>query len=613
MRNRVHKAVLMSAMLLAWLTPAVAQVTVGENTNLNLSGNLSFGYSGDFSETDRSSHGLDFGGLAQLNGYYYNPRFLSFDLQPYYRRSQNNSVFQTITNGSGFNGSTNFFTGSHFPGSVSYSKTYDTTGEFGIPGISGVTTHGNSQGFGITWSALLPDLPTLTASYSSSDGTSSVFGANTDSKSHTRNFTLQSTHTLEGFQLQGQYTHLSMDATFPAFFAGGETQNSSTGSNSFIVTAGHTLPLAGYWSLGWNRSSFDGSYSSQSTSGSNTGAVNNVNTNVSLNPVRKLGLGFGVNYNDNVYGSLQQQLVEAGSPIVLPGLTSSAHSLLFNAQAGYSVFTFMSLYGRVTHSQQWFAGRTRDLTQFSGNAAFNFAHRLLGALTFSVGVVDTATDDGNSGATLVGNVNFMRQVHGWELGGNFGYTQQVETLVDVYTTSMYRYGSMVKRRFGKLHWMTSFNGSHSGLQRFEGFSSRSEAVSMGLYYDRYGVHGQYSQSYGTSILTPGGLIGLPPGAPPPVLDPILYNAKSYGGGGSFRPFRRAVLSATYSKATSDTAGPLLDSAFNSTILNARLQYRLRKLDFDANFTRFQQSISTGTLPANFNTYYIRVSRWFNVF
>ncbi len=614
MRTGSHKTVLLLAMLLLWLAPAAAQVTVGDNTNLNLGGSVSFGYSGAYGNTGGSNHGVDIGGVGQMHGYYYDPRFFSFDLRPYYRRSQNNSIYQTITNGKGFTGSTNFFSGSHFPGSVAFSKTYDTTGEFGVPGISdGITTHGDSRSFGITWSALLPDLPTLTASYSTSAGSSSVYGANMESRSGTRNFTLQSTHTLRGFQLRGQYTRLSMDATFPAFLESPESQKSSTGSNIFMFSVGHTLPLAGYWTMGWNRSSYEGSYRSQSSSGSNTGSVNDVNTMLSLSPTRKVGMGFGVDYNDNLLGSLQQQIFGLGGANFLRNQATSIRTLSLNGQVGYSVFSHLSLYGRVNHHKQWLSGTSRDLTQFSGNAAFNFAQRLLGSLTFSVGVIDTATDDGNSGATLVGSANFFRRVHGWEVGANFGYTQQVETLIDVYTTSMFRYGGTAKRRFGRLHWLGSFNGSHSGLQRFEGFSSRTEGFATSLYYDRYSVHGQYSQSYGSSILTPGGLIGVPPGTPPPVFAPVLYNAKSYGGGASFTPFRRCVLTANYAKANSDTVGPSLASAFQSTIVNARLQYRLRKLDFDANFTRFHQNISTGTLPADFNTYYVRVSRWFNIF
>ncbi len=613
MRNEVIKTALIIAVLLVAVWPAAAQIEVGDNTTLSMSGILSAGYSGSFSDTDISSHGLDLGGIGHINGSYYNPRFLSFQVEPYYRRSQSNSVYQSITDSSGVNASVNLFSGSHFPGSVAYSKTYDTTGQFGVPGLSGVTSNGDGRNFAITWSALLPDKPTFTASYSKSGGTSTVFGANAESESSSRNLTLQSTYKLLGFQLQGQFTNLAMDADFPAILDGGEKQTSRTGSNTFLFNAGHPLPTGGYWSLTWNRSDYDGSYRIGENGGSNNGVINEIDTTFSLNPTRKLSTAFLAEYNDNAYGTIQKQLLEEGGITPLQNSSGSSRIYSVGAQVGYTVFSHLSLYGRTIHRELDLPTGDRGLTQFSGNAAFNFAHRLLGALTFSVGVIDTATEEGNSGASLVGNVNILRHLNKWEVEGNFGYTQQVETLVSVYATSFLSYGTKAKRRFSNgLTWYAGFNGSHSGMTQYDGFGSRHESFTSGIHFNRFSINGQYSQSSGSSILTPGGLVEVPPGLPL-VQQPILYNGKSYGGGGSFTPVRRLTLSGTYNKATSGTAGPLTSSRFDSTILNARMQYRLRKLDFDANLTRFQQSISTGLLPATINTYWIRVSRWFNVF
>jgi hypothetical protein len=613
MGNRVQNAALVLAGLAVWLVPARAQVTVGESVNLNAGGALSVGYSGRSGNTDASSHSLDLSGNGWMRGFYYKPQFVSFEIQPYYRRSQNNSIYQTITNGSGFTATTSIFSGSHFPGYISYGRTYDSTGQFGIPGISGITSHGNGDNFGIGWSALLPRMPTLSASYSTSTGSSTVFGANTDSSARTRNFTLQSTYRVAGFDLLGQYIRLSTDSTFPSFFEGGETQESHTASNSFLVNAGHKLPLAGHWSLVWNRSNYVGEYRSGTTGSSNNGTVNDLNTLFSLNPTRKLGLALGANYNDNAFGALQQRVLESGG-VLLPGLTSSLRTISVNGQASYSVFSHLALYARANHYERWLPGDRRGLTQFSGNATFNYARSFLGAMTFSLGVIDTLTQEGNSGASLVGNVNYLRRLQGWELGADFSYMQQVQTLFDVYTTSTYRYGASAKRRFRGFQWVGSFNGSHSGFTQIDGYNSRSEGISTNLSFRRYSVSGQYSQSAGTSILTSSGLIELPPGVPPPLLQlPILYDARSYGGGASFSPFRRSVISASYNKARSATAGPSISSGFQSTIFNARFQYRLRKLDVDANFTKFEQSISTGALPAMINSYYIRFSRWFNIF
>jgi len=613
MGTRVQNAALLLAAFAVWLSPGAAQVTVGDNVNLSAGGDLSFGYSGTSGNAGLSSHSIDLGGHGWMRGFYYRPQFLSFDFQPYYRRAQNDSIYQSITHGSGFVATTSMFSGSHFPGYISYGRTYDSTGQFGVPGISGIASHGNGQNFAVGWSALLPRMPTLTATYSTTSGDSSVFGANTDSNASSRNLILQSTYTVAGFHLLGQYNRLSSNSIFPAFFENGETQESNTTSNQYMINAGHRLPLAGYWNLVWNHSNYTGEYRTGTVRGSNDGTVNDFNSMVSLNPMPKLGLALGANYNDNAFGALQQRILESGG-VPLTNLNSSLRTFSFNGQASYSVFSHLALYGRVNHYERWLPGDQRGLTQFSGNANFNYMRSFLGALNFSAGVIDTVTQEGNSGASLVGNVNFLRRVQTWEFGGDFGYTQQVQTVFNVYTTSSYRYGTNVKRRFRGLYWTGAFHGSHSGFTQFEGLSSGSEGFSTSLSSRRYSLNGQYSQSAGTSILTATGLIEVPSGVPAPVLqEPILYDGKSYGAGLSVSPFRRFTFSANYNKARSRTLGLETPLGFQSTILYTRLQYRFRKLYIDGNFTRFEQGITTGSLPAVINSYYIRFSRWFNLF
>lgn len=612
MHKLVHKTAVLMGLLLTFVLPTFAQIEVGDNTNLSLGGALSAGYSGTFGSDNGSTHGLDFGGYGTLSGSYYNPRFLAFNFQPYYRRSQSNSIYQSITNGSGFTGSVNLFSGSRFPGSIAYSRTNDTTGQFGFPGLDGVTAHGSGRNFDIAWSALLPNMPTFNINYSTTGGSSSIFGTDFETNSHSRNLTLQSTYDLEGFQLMGQYTRLSMNSAFPQFLEGGGVQDSNSLSNSLMITAMHTLPLLGNWSMSWNRTSYEGAFQGLTGSGSNNGVVNDLNTTVSLNPTHRFGLAFGANYNDNVFGSFQEQLLEAGGPVI-PGLSSSSHTFSTYAQGSYSI-PHAGVYGRVTHYDLALPQGNRGVTQVIGSGTFNYAHRLLGALTFSVGVVDTATQEGNSGANLIGSVSFVRRLGAWEVESDFGYSQQVQTLFAVYTTSMYRYDARVRRRLGGLYWAAGFNGSHSGLTQYDGFGSRHEGLTTSLQYRQYGINGQYSQSSGSSVLTPTGLVEVPDGVPLPLIEqPILYGGKSYGGGASYSPVRRCIVTANYNKAYSNTVGGPVYSAFDSNIVNARLQYRLRKLDVDFNYTRFQQSITTGNLPAIINSYYFRFTRSFRIF
>jgi hypothetical protein len=61
-------------------------------------------------------------GSATAAGYYYNPNFVSFNLSPYYGQSRANSDSQSISDSSGVNLSTGIFSGSHFPGQISYAS-----------------------------------------------------------------------------------------------------------------------------------------------------------------------------------------------------------------------------------------------------------------------------------------------------------------------------------------------------------------------------------------------------------------------------------------------------------------------------------------------------------
>ena len=119
--------------LLTLAQVASAQLQLGDNTKMNAGGLFSVGYAGDYGNQIPSSHGLQFGASGTLDGYYYNPNFINFSVTPYYNQSKDDSSYQSLTNASGVAATANFFTGSHFPGSVSYRYDYNSTGTFGLP------------------------------------------------------------------------------------------------------------------------------------------------------------------------------------------------------------------------------------------------------------------------------------------------------------------------------------------------------------------------------------------------------------------------------------------------------------------------------------------------
>ncbi|MGD0632042.1 MAG: hypothetical protein ABR987_22140, partial [Terracidiphilus sp.] len=148
-------------MVLLVSTPSAAQITLGDNVSLTSNGTINAGYNDTYGNQIDSSHGLGLGAAAALNGYYYNPSFISFNVNPYFNQSRSNSDTASISDASGVSLNSNIFSGSHFPGAVTYAANYNSTGNYGIPGITSLNTDGNNQTFGINWGAFVPGLPSL--------------------------------------------------------------------------------------------------------------------------------------------------------------------------------------------------------------------------------------------------------------------------------------------------------------------------------------------------------------------------------------------------------------------------------------------------------------------
>ncbi len=612
--QQIGKWLVMAGLLIA--LPISAQVEVGDNTKLSLSGEVSTGYSGSY-DSQTSSHSVDVGGSGDLHGFYYNPQFLSFDVQPYYNRSQANSAFQSITDSSGVIATTNIFSGSHFPGSVSFSKTFDSTGQFGLPGVTGLESKGSADSLVINWSALFPGLPSLNASYLISGENSLLLGTDSHTHSSSRNLNLHSDYLVSGYQLHGFYIRQSNDRTIPEFLSGGILESASEGqsqNSSVGLIVSHRLPLRGYWNANVTHSSFGNESQTNGMVGTGDGSSNSYSSSVSIQPLRNFGVAVGASYQDNVFGALQEQLAQAGAiaPLQVSNISGSAVTL--RATAEYQPFRNIRFNGQVNHTEEYLDGKNIGVTQYGGGVSTTYARRFLGSLTFSAGAIDTATEAGNSGAGMYGSVGFSRRVGHWETDADVNYSQQVQTLGNVYTTSTYGYGGTVRRKFGdRLYWTNSARETHSGLTQQSGTTSHSENFLTTVLYHNVAVNAVYSQSGGTAILTSQGLVAVPVGVPLPfVTAPILYGATSYGGGIS-ASYRRFSLTANYSRAFSQTVAT--SSSNNSTTLfNALLRCRWRKLYFNAGFTKFQQSVSAaGTQPSMLNSYFFGISRWFNVF
>jgi hypothetical protein len=589
---------------------ASAQVTVGDNISMNLNALAAFGYTADYGSNVRSDHGVNFGGTGNLTGSYYTPSFLNFLVNPYYNQSRANSTSQSISDSSGVNASVFLFSGSHVPGSVSYSKAYNSLGTFGAPGIPNFTSHGNSDAFSVGWGVSLENLPSLSFNYKQGHDNYSVYGTDASGNSLFRNFNTTANYRTHGFNLNGGYTHSVSHSEYPLLITNQE-ETSDNHSNTLTLGASHDLPLHGSFSASFNRSSFSSNFSQISYSGT----VNTLASNATLRPITKLTLSTTVDFSDNLVGSLIQNLVSAGAVIQqrTPGQTSHSFDLI---EVGtYNITQHLLVIGTAERRQQTYFGKTYGSNSFTGAGSY-WNHLFGGTISAVLSVTRTSIDrTGQSSLGLLSTLNYQRKFGRWDVSGSGNYYQNTQTLLVGYTTSGFGYTAAVGRKIGFLRWNAGAGGSRTLLNTAAGYSSHTENYTTGITAKWIGITGTYSKSDGTALLGGNGLVPTPLPNPIPLpSDIILYGGHSYGVGLGLNPSKHFTATASYSRAFSNTMNAAVGSNNDTESAVVRLQYQFRQMWFTAGYSKFVQGFSaSNTAPADVNSYYFGVQRWFNFF
>jgi len=567
-------------------------------------GSLGYNYSGSFGNEGVSGHGQGFAAEMDASGYYFHPNFLSFQLRPYYNRNQSNSTSQMINNASGIGGSVGLFAGSRFPGSISYGKDFSSDSQFQLAGVPTVTTNASTQSFGINWSALVPNLPQVTANFSSSSSSSSFldFG---DSTSSSKIFNVNSTYLLKGFNLQSGLSRYSGSFDTPAYLIYQRRSEDSSGT-TYNASVGHALPLRGSLGLSWSHSNMD------SGVGTEYGTTTYNLTN-SFMPFRNFSIYENASYLTNLYGSLLQSI--NGAVTSETQLNSHSKGFFYNTGASYYLGKGVSVGGYYNRRFQDLDGAHYTDSQYGGNINFNHASRFFGFLTFSVGASDTANAMGNNGAALNAVVSANKRVGHWETSADFTYAQNVMTIGSVSTTSNYSYGAGVRRKVNReFAFGGTYRASRSGLAVEAGNGNTANSFSGFMQWRKYNFGGSYSKSDGTAVLNSSGTLTPTPGGPTILKDLLLFNARSYSATASATLFRRLSLGGGYSKFNSGTLSQLSNVNTDGDRLNATMRYALRHFQVNGGFSHTVQSVSTiPGGPREINSYYFGISRWFNVF
>jgi hypothetical protein len=600
--------------LLGTALSANAQLAIGDNIETRAQALVTLGYEGSYGDQIQSNHGLQVGLDGNFSGYYYNPKFLNFDVTPYFNQSRANSSYQSLTNASGVTASANLFSGSHFPGSVSYDYNYNSTGTLGLAGAPNFTTVGTGQGFGINWSALLPELPTLSVGYVQGSGSGNLYGTDLKTQNDNRTFSLRSSYDLAGFRLNAFYDYRTQHSNYPLFLAGQEA-NSDTHGDDYGINTSHSLPLNGQLFANYTRSSFTTDYQNDAQ-----GQINNSNyttdnetAGVQFHPTRNLVLFGGESYVNNLSGYLTQTLVNNDTLSPAVNVDSNSNSFTTDGGASYQFTQNLGGTAQATYYRQHYFDNTYTGTYLSGTVSYR--RRLLNTFTFSGGVVDFANGQGNNSVGFVGSVNAFRRIGGWEISGVLSYAQNVQSALITYTTSSYDYSANVHRRWSnRWQWTASFNGNHSGLTNQPDTANHSESYGTTLTYKWITGSALYANNAGNALLGVGGLVPSPPLPGAPNSNQILFSGHNYGAGMSITPLKRLTIEANFNRSLNNTLASTIASRNNIEVVNGQLQYRLRRIQLQAGFIRFTQGISASSaLPTTETSYYGGISRWFNFF
>jgi hypothetical protein len=603
-RKQLRAAIRLSVLVLAWVTTSQAQVTIGENVNLQMTGSLGYGYSGAFGNSGLSTNSSGLTGNADLTGSYFHPNFLSFSFRPFLNRNKSNTDSQTVTLGRGYGGSVGIFSGSRFPGSISFGQGFASNTEFRVAGVPSLSGDSTNRNFGIGWSALVPGLPQLTANFTSASGSATFFETSKSSNS-SKNFDLNSSYTIGGFDLMGHYSWNNNRFTSPDIFTVEET-SSANRSKNLSVTAHRNLFLHGGLSLGWSRSSSEGDTGSRySTSSYSVGT--------SFNPWSRFSVYHNLIYTTNLTAALiEETLGGANAGLNIDRDSNGTYNAL---GATYNIGHGFTATGRYSHRVQNFSGRTYDNSQYGGSLNYSGSGRLLGLFYFGIGMVDTASKNGNDGLGFNGVIGMNRKVKGWETSADFNYSHNVQTLTSIVNTSTYSYGSNARRKLtDELGFGMGFRASHSGMVAQSGDGNRSESFNASLNWRRYRFSGAYSQSSGSAVLNARGeLTPTPIGS---ILTPdfMLYDARSYSFSASTLLMRRIRLTGAYSRYQSESEKGEESRLSNGNRISLRTEYRMRKFNLLSGYQRSDQEVSSiPGGPRIVNSYYVSISRWINVF
>ena len=204
----------------------------------------------------------------------------------------------------------------------------------------------------------------------------------------------------------------------------------------------------------------------------------------------------------------------------------------------------------------------------------------------------------------------------WHINESFTYAQNAQTLLVTYTNSFYNYSGSARRNWGRFNLSMGAGGARTALTQQAGTSNSSQSFYGSMGFGQYiTATGSYSRADGQALATGAGLVGVP--VPLPIVPSDLVNlfgGRSYSAGLSSSPVKKLTMSASYSNSNSNTWSNGISSSNDNNQFNALIQYQVRKMNVVSGYARLEQGFSgSGQKPEIISTYYMGLTRWFNIF
>jgi hypothetical protein len=465
------------------------------------------------------------------------------------------------------------------------------------------------------WAGVVPHVPSLSVGYQQGSNQYSLYGTNENTSSAFQAVTANGNYQLLGFTLNAGNHYTTTHLDVPQLFSGEQQPSTSDSSgDSFSLGIGHRLPFNGSFSASASRSDL----SEDSSAGPYSATLDTVNAGLGFNPIARLNVGANAQYTDNLTATLYQSILAAGGIVGENTPNYPTHARDVTGYANYLVPALhMTFNADDDHRDQAFDGIAVQSDSYTATATYSNTI-WNGYLNAVAGVTHTTINPGDEGRLgLLGSLTYSRDVGRWKITGQGSYAENQQTILIAYTTSSYGYSGTLGRKIGRRsHWSATGGGTKSGLSNEPGAGTFSQFYSTAFSVKWLSASAAFSRSNGNGILTAAAVTATP--VPLPVVTPgavILYGGHSYSFGFGATPVRGLTVSASYAKALSNTAADGLSSSNNNNEqLIARIQSLVRKIYFQAGYTKLTQGFSEIAGPAAMTgSLYVGLSRWFNFF